>query len=480
MPEPNRSSGSAFGKKGPEPEPNRTLTTLSLAARGQGDEPLLGNLQCSALETLVSPILRIPPELLCHVFILALPRRTPTSPTIPVLGARILRGPWNLAGPWVFGQVCRHWRVLALSFPNLWTSIVASTSLWGRELPLLNIQLHRSGNAPLDLLIKFTSGQRSSMETFFDVFLATLIGHCGRWRTLQFEFDGACLPHRAFDALGEMPLLKELVFSGQDVPYLQNYDFFKDAPNLSRVVLSSRGARSIPNILLPWAQLTSYKATYSDGLKHFRNLSASAANLVIRHGDTLTLPRLRRLVITKDLFLECLVAPALQELHVHGTVDRVLPFLHNSGCVLQHLTLFMCTALDADVILILRNTPSISTLAVDFLGHAAATNAIISALTIPRGASDVEDICPNLTSLSWGDRNDMMNPASFVDMVESRWRGDRSGCRHLSFVGVYGGHLRMKTNGRRLRQFAEEGMDVVMLNARNRRGRQTMAEWREY
>ncbi|KAJ7146611.1 hypothetical protein C8R44DRAFT_724361 [Mycena epipterygia] len=435
----------------------------SLAAPGRGDElqRTLGalqhpSLQCSALEdqtTNDTTINRIPPEFLCHIFILSLPPKNPASPTIPLLGARTLRGSWNLAGPWVFGQVCRHWRVLALSFPNLWTSIVASTSLWQRELSLLNIQLHCSGNAPLDLLIRVTSGQRSSREIPFDLFLATLIGQCGRWRTLQFEFNGACLPHRAFDALAKMPLLEELVFSGRGVLYLRNYDFFKDAPNLSRVVLGNRGSSSIPNVLLPWTQLTSYKATYSNGLKHFRNLSA-AANLVecdidfdskasdklIRHGDTLILPRLRRLVITKDLFLECLVVPALQELHVHGTVERVLPFLHNSRCALQRLTLFMCTAVDADVILILRNNPSISTLSVDFHGPAGATNVIISALT--------------------------------------RWRVDGRRCRRLRFVGVYSGRLRMKTNGRRLRQFADEGMDVVMLNAR--KGRPAMEEWREY
>ncbi|KAJ7113584.1 hypothetical protein C8R44DRAFT_796767 [Mycena epipterygia] len=98
-------------------------------------------------------------------------------PSVEVIGARSWVGPWILGAPWSLGQVCQHWRTLALSFSNLWTSIVASTGLTRRELPLLNTQLERSGNATLDPVLRFISAQMPTptQETPFDVFLQTLV-----------------------------------------------------------------------------------------------------------------------------------------------------------------------------------------------------------------------------------------------------------------------------------------------------------------
>ncbi|KAJ7453208.1 hypothetical protein FB451DRAFT_1282014 [Mycena latifolia] len=435
------------------------------------------------------PIALLPPEILCHIFLTALPVPTATPPARPEIGP--WRGVWNLFSPWILSHVCQEWRALALSLPTLWTSIVLSTAMLAQEIPVLNIQLARSGNAALDVLIRFTSGYRPSRDPF-DLFLLTLIGHCARWRTIQLHFDTGCPAHPAFNELGPIPCLQRLCFSGRGISSLKKYDFFKDAPHLSSVVLSNAGDFSIRDILLPWAQIASYKATYTDGSNHFRNMCASANTLVecdidfgpdpsaehIWHGDTLALPRLRRLVTTQDLFLECLVAPALRDLHVCGTTDHILRFLRNSACALTRLTLFMCYAATSDIILILQNTPSVSELRIDFIGPPSAPNQLISALTVH---PQLEPLCPNLTSLSWGDRNDYMVRAAFVDMVESRWliaSASALRCRKLRFVAVHLGRLRMKGQGRRLRSFADEGMEVVMLTAR--KGTQAMETWREY
>jgi hypothetical protein len=235
-----------------------------------------------------------------------------------------------------------------------------------------------------------------------------------------------------------MPLLKELIFSGSAVGYLGNYDFFHDAPNLRRVTLGDQGRSSIPMIRLPWAQLTTYKATY-DRKTHLRILSAAAKTLVECDlgfpprdffgpmdgfdTDTLNLPHLRRLITSRAAFLRCLAAPALEELHVDGPIDQVLPFLCNSTCVLTRLTLFMCGALAEDIVLLLRTSPALTTLAIDLIPSASTEiNLLITALTICPGA---EPLCPHLTSLSWGDRNNTIDLQAFLEMVESRWR---SGC----------------------------------------------------
>ncbi|KAJ7113585.1 hypothetical protein C8R44DRAFT_930281 [Mycena epipterygia] len=294
-----------------------------------------------------------------------------------------------------------------------------------------------------------------------------------------------------------MPLLRELVFRGRGPRYLSSYDFFKHAQRLSRVVLSGPGEPSIRNISLPWAQTATYKATYPAPI-HFAHLSA-AANVIVEcdlgfgfppsadafvrlQGAMLSLPQLRRLVVTNGLFLDCLIAPALHELHVHGAVDCILPFLQRSACVLTRLILFQCDANPVDVIRLLRNVPALTTLCLDFLGPAAATGALLSALTIRPGGSDSGvALCPGLTALEWGDQNETMDRAAFVDMVESRWHvsaGSQCRCSRIRFVGVYPGSLRMNRAGRRMHGFVEEGLDAVILNAR--KGWHAMERWREY
>jgi hypothetical protein len=113
------------------------------------------------------------------------------------------------------------------------------------------------------------------------------------------------------------------------------------------VFLSKYGrASDIPPL---WVQLTTYKATYLTATIHFRNLTASAASLVeadldfpttssddwVRYCDTATLPRLRRLVVSRGALLDSLRTPVLEDLHIHGdtvTLPHVLPFLQASQC----------------------------------------------------------------------------------------------------------------------------------------------------
>jgi hypothetical protein len=273
---------------------------------------------------------------------------------------------------------------------------------------LLDIQLERSAHAPLDLLIRVISGW--SGERHFDALLQSLITHCERWRTVQFHFETH--PHRAFTILERMPLLEELIFSGPAAEYSSNYDFLHGTPNLRKVTLSDQGRPSLPLVRLPWAQPTTYKATY-DAKTQFQNVSAAAGTLVkcdlgfpygfrpLEGVATLTLPHLRRLATSRTSFLECLVAPALLELYVHRPVESdlnyALPFLRSSACVLTRLTLFMCKVPVEGIVLLLQGTPSLTALAIDFIPRTAtAMDALISAFTIRAGA---EHLFRNLTSL---------------------------------------------------------------------------------
>ncbi|KAJ7473034.1 hypothetical protein B0H11DRAFT_2195674 [Mycena galericulata] len=452
-----------------------------------------GALEHRKTEEATSPIDIAPPEVLCYIFTFVLPVATASSDPIPVLRGHSRHSPlesWILGGPWAIGQVCREWRALALNFPQLWTSMVVPSVILPRERHLLDIQLERTVNAPLDLLITFESVQNRT-KTPVEGFMQKLVGCCGRWRSLQLHFDIATPLHQAFDVLGPLPLLRELFLGG--FSHLVKLDFSKDAPNLRKVVLGYPGETfyQIRDIPLPWARLSIYKATYPDGSTHFRNLSMTrnlvecdldfdtqTTDALIQHPGTLTLPQLRRLVITRDIFLDCLVAPALHDLQVHGAIDHVLSFLRTSACTLTRLTLFKCNArTDPEILQILHNTPSLTHLALDFPGPSSSTNGLISALTIRPGGADGPGVCPGLTSLSWGDRNDTMDWSAFVDMLESRWRvsGSEPAHRGLRSVRVYLRRLEMRSQ--LLPVLVEEGLDVLVLSSRTGH---PMEVWREY
>ncbi|KAJ7291966.1 hypothetical protein C8J57DRAFT_1588872 [Mycena rebaudengoi] len=392
-----------------------------------------------------APITTLPPELICEIFFWTLPAKTymymndgvKLKPSYVPLCAQ-LKG-----SPWILGHVCQQWRAIALSFPTLWSSItVFAPTTPISVIPIVEAQLHR------------------------------------------------------------LPLLKELVLAPSTRPFRITFiakekikDTFLNAPSLSKVVLAS--SYWTPNSILPWAQLTEYNASFTP-LDHFGHLRA-APDLVHcditvqthggyphklhdypQSGQTVTLHALRRLVVSIDKFLHCLVTPALDELYIIGACDAVQSFLDRSSCVLTRLTLYMCDSCNS-IIALLQSTPSLTTLQIDFSGGAEEMSSLISALTID-AESGGPCLCPNLTSISWADRKCVLSHAAFVDMVQSRWRvADTAYCRRLHSVEILLGRVRIiktRTNGRRLEALRDEGLEVSIVDCRQ--VPTAIAKWREW
>jgi hypothetical protein len=122
---------------------------MRLVARIEAVQLLLNELaaDCESLceeieahKATLSPIRRMPPELLSLIFACA---------SQPTLHDR--RDP----APWTASQVSRRWRAIALSQPSLWTSIDLDFG-WikdgqTRTIYRLEAHLKRSGNLPLDI-----------------------------------------------------------------------------------------------------------------------------------------------------------------------------------------------------------------------------------------------------------------------------------------------------------------------------------------
>ncbi|KAJ7291960.1 hypothetical protein C8J57DRAFT_1588853 [Mycena rebaudengoi] len=338
-----------------------------------------------------APITTLPPELICEIFSWTLPAKTYMKEEsrwrLPLCAQ--LKG-----SPWILGHVCQQWRAIALSCPTLWSSItVFVPSMPIYFIPILEAQLHRSADSPLD------------------VFIVAKSTGCQKHRLAVAKSRVSTDAHRML-----LPLLKELVVDPR-IPFRAKdkiNDTFLNAPSLSKVVLAS--SYWMPDFIFPSAQLTEYNASFTP-LDHFGHLGA-APNLVncdiniLAHdklyprrlqdgpqsGQTVTLHVLRRLVVNDDQFLDCLVTPALDELYVIGACDTVQPFLDRSSCVLTCLTLYQCDSYDS-ITPLLENNPSLTTLQIDFSGGAEEMNSLISALTVD-ATSGGPCLSPNLTSIS--------------------------------------------------------------------------------
>ncbi|KAJ7114045.1 hypothetical protein C8R44DRAFT_553372, partial [Mycena epipterygia] len=85
----------------------------------------------------LSPIRRLPPEILLQVFLLCAPLNRLTRRDLLQLS-----------------QVCAHWRALVLGTPVFWRAVDLDMMFWSHKmLPLVQKALERSGSSPLQIRI---------------------------------------------------------------------------------------------------------------------------------------------------------------------------------------------------------------------------------------------------------------------------------------------------------------------------------------
>ncbi|KAK0234265.1 hypothetical protein IW262DRAFT_1335466 [Armillaria fumosa] len=152
-------------------------------------------------KSLLAPVRRLPPELLCAVFAEAIKAEDPTS------SLRI-------------ALVCTHWRRLALSTPSLWSTITldlkcpfskSSRDNHGAWIPLY---LHRSQDEPLQIDFRDSRHNDADLVTWPSRgFLSTLFTEAHRWKEVHISF----MHSQSFFFLGEF--VKGSVF-----PRLQSVD----------------------------------------------------------------------------------------------------------------------------------------------------------------------------------------------------------------------------------------------------------------
>src|SRR3984885_8964598 len=113
------------------------------------------------LVTLLSPVRRLPPELLGEIFRYCLPQNYHEK------GAH--------KAVMLPSHVCKHWRDVALSTPTLWTNVVlhVTNETFESQAALVTAWFSRSGGLPLSFALE---GRENVLPI-----LAFLLQYCNRW-----------------------------------------------------------------------------------------------------------------------------------------------------------------------------------------------------------------------------------------------------------------------------------------------------------
>ncbi|KAJ7695755.1 hypothetical protein B0H17DRAFT_1055480 [Mycena rosella] len=278
----------------------------------------------SQLRSIVYPILQIPPEIIAEIFVWCL-SGGPKSQAQTT--AHLKSVPMQLA------CVCRDWRNIAFSTPQIWCFVTASLN---SNLFYTRPYFTRLGTSPV-------------------VPLEVIARYCHQWETVKIDLmdrDAALLGK----VKGRLPLLQKLTVSvyGESLG-----DTFGQAPKLRDldVTVINTSARALSPTNFPWSQLNVFRG---------ESLSIEDCFQVLRltphlecctfsgwFGDSnglpvlpLNLPSLRSLSLLNPeqfgWFLGALTLPGLEDLRL-SILARQIPsfceFIYRSSCSLKQLAL---------------------------------------------------------------------------------------------------------------------------------------------
>ncbi|KAJ7631368.1 hypothetical protein DFH06DRAFT_1224340 [Mycena polygramma] len=320
-------------------------------------------------EGAISPLRRLPTEVICIIFTLALP---PFAYSSNVMNVH--------EGPWVLSAVCSRWRTIALSQPCFWTHLSLDFTNSPPEspslpalLPTLEAQLERSQQSPLH--VTFRTFYEMDIEEREQRVLDLIMLHCDRWETIDFTVPWMLFTSPCFeDIRDELPLLSSLDISVQefDDDLGSVFDVFQSCPRLEEVYFNAGCYGEDHAIVadLPFSQLRRYSA--SNSWANHALVLHSASNLVdcvlrvippahSMTGRAIALPHLLRLSVSTNAFLDLLDAPVLQELYCCDQSDHLYPFLARLP-KLQKLVVVAETASALEVAHLLHAALTITTL----------------------------------------------------------------------------------------------------------------------
>lgn len=366
------------------------------------------------LRSLLSPIRRLPMEILGEIFHLAC-TYLPMQDSISLSSA-----------PLLVTHVCSTWRSVAISKTSLWSFIAvriadpvpnASEGL----LFLVALWLQRSGTSPLRLLIKCEVEENQHREhNFYLRLLDSLAPHFLRWKDVIFDNAYFQLPNtRWFPHLPDdasFPMMESFTLR---TGHLKRKEVQKitrilhASPNLRHVSWLIKSTLKVPPH--PYGQLTTLELggiyTLEDSLiilesgRHLRSFNICLYIPVgivdgqglfhVRHeclekayfacsGDSSILLDLLTLSNLKHLSLDKLPAFGLHVGDAPWSQVSFLEFLRRSKCSLTSLSVLDFDIPPDDVLVMLHHlSASLTKFGMENVKSVCITDAVLQALTIP-------------------------------------------------------------------------------------------------
>ena len=387
----------------------------------------------------VSAVQHLPCELLSEIFLHYAGGGVDTVSTIRM--------------PLLTTQICKEWRAIAISTPNLWCRLFLSINerQAASHSELAGTFLARSGSCPLTLYIFWKEPPYTSSHPVLDI----IAQHSHHWYKVSLF-----LPKRAFPAFsaikGCLPLLIELSLQFPSPFGLTMDDFFPDLvlPEMFESAPQLRCFESInlsPYVFrLPWAQLRRCIMSAAvdeciDILRRSPNLEECRftchLSFYTRPLVMVQLSHLRSISIMRSTWnssvdvnhlFEYLTSPLLRSLELYDLQSTLGPqffsFLSRSPDI-ERLGLRRTSLTDEDVIQCLRALPSLIHLDIEEQRPGLTINHnLMNQLTCRRPSSEDGEspyLVPMLTSIRLRhDNHDTTIDQVIVDMIQSRWTLD--------------------------------------------------------
>ena len=320
--------------------------------------------QARFYRSVTSSVRRLPFEVLSKIFREACPTFTIGPHSVHFdCSLKTMKPPWTLT------EVSVHWRQVAISIPELWSSIRITSDMKNKHLPLLHLQIHRSNTSLLTVV--FHHVRRPLLR----LLVAELLPSSSRWETL-------CLQDINIDCFdpikGNLAALHTLLYHTRD--RADPTTVFAVTPKLRTLYIYQL---SLLDSLqgLPTSQITNlftigFSAQNRVGrLTRFSALEQCSLRLSIAtrvKPIDVILPTLRMLELdvgdedpTKAL--DQLTLPALQALKLCGkrVVAPLSSLLRRSQCALRDLYLYDPPMDAQEIFPALDESPSLECLTLD-------------------------------------------------------------------------------------------------------------------
>ncbi|KAJ6480712.1 hypothetical protein C8R47DRAFT_1218566 [Mycena vitilis] len=214
-----------------------------------------------AHKAVLSPIRRIPPEILGEIFSFIV------HATFHFNDINRVTLPVSRHAPWLLTRVCRHWAAVALETPALWSMVFLYLASLGEHgaVPMTELCLQRSRSMPLNVKF-FCEGRLESHAV-----LNAAMSASNRWQhayisiLFPLAFQLRSIRGR-LSALTTLNISIDLAAAGMAVDENDSiWSMFADAPQLTSLVTHSWDLDSFLRVpfTLPWHQLTRLSTTFT-------------------------------------------------------------------------------------------------------------------------------------------------------------------------------------------------------------------------